>query len=221
MAIMGKRDICNRVLNYLASNLENVGFKFIKKKERILRYHHLGFDVIIFNVVDYNSVFEVDFSLRTRIDDVENIVNQFMLDCMNPKFMALTETVAISFQELSNSTNEVIKVTNEAQLEQASLDILLLIQEKGMRFYEQNRDLKKLNEFLKIQILEKHGGIGLHHDRRTLMQSLTAMRLCDDPEFLRLEDKYKELYVPFAGEEEIGRKAIDDLIRFLKALRPK
>jgi len=218
---MGKRDICNRVLNYLASNLENVGFKFIKKKERILRYHHLGFDVIIFNVVDYNSVFEVDFSLRTRIDDVENIVNQFMLDCMNPKFMALTETVAISFQELSNSTNEVIKVTNEAQLEQASLDILLLIQEKGMRFYEQNRDLKKLNEFLKIQILEKHGGIGLHHDRRTLMQSLTAMRLCDDPEFLRLEDKYKELYVPFAGEEEIGRKAIDDLIRFLKALRPK
>ena len=50
------------------------------------------------------------------------------------------------------------------------------------------------------------------------MQSLTLMKLCNDPDFDVLCDKYKELYVPFVGQEITGRKALDNLIEYLKAM---
>jgi hypothetical protein len=221
MAMMKKRDVYNQVVTDLSLNLESDGFKFIKSKERIIRYHDLGFDVIIFHIVDYNPVFEIDFSLRTRIDEVENIINLFMKDCMNPKFMPLTETTAISYKKLSGSIEDFISVTNEIELELASKKIISLVKDRGISFYEQNKDVQKLNQITKRQILHEHQGLSLFHNRRTLMQSITLMKLCNDPDFDKLKDKYKELYVPFIGEEVTGRKAIDDLIEYLQEYNPK
>ncbi len=216
MAIMTKRYVYNQITSNLSLTLKINGFKFIKSKERIIRPHTVGFDVIIFHIVDYNPIFEINFFLRTRINEVEDIINQFMIDCMNPDFMPFTETVNISFKKLSNSNEDFISVINTSELDIAIKKIEYLIKTTGITFFEQNTDIQKVNQIKKRQILYEHQGLSLFHNRRTLMQSLTLMKLCNDPDFDKLKDKYKELYVPFVGEEVNGRKALEDLIRYLE-----
>lgn len=208
---MTKRFVFSEIMTKLEANLKDYGFRFIKSKERIIRKHEIGFDIIIFHIIDYNPLFEIDFTLRTRINKVEEIVNMFMHDRMNPDFMNLTETVSISYKELSKLENDYMEVNSEENLYQ-TIDILIsLIKTKGLSFFERNKNINKVNEIKKELILK-----GEYRDRRTIMQSLTLMKLCKDPDFDELSEKYKKIYIPFAGEEEIGLKAINDLIAYLK-----
>jgi len=216
--MMSKRYVFNEIATNTTSKLINEGFRFIKSKERIIREREVGFDVIIFQIIDYNPIFEIEMSLRTRLNKVEDIVNRFMSDCMNPKFMSLTETINITYQALSNSKENFIRVKTESELQTSIKDIVFLILDKGMPFFQQNLDIQKVNQIKKTQILHEHKGLSINHDRRTLMQSLTLLKLCNDPDFEKLSVKYKELYVPFIGEEETGRNAMDGLIEYLKKL---
>jgi hypothetical protein len=213
---MTKRYVYEQIAKNLDAALKIDGFKFIKSKERIIRHHSSGFDVVIFHIVDYNPVFEIDFFLRTRIDEVENIVNRFMLDCMNQDFMPLTETISLPFKTLSGTEEDFISIKNDSELVLAIEKIEWLIKSKGISFFAHNHDVQKVNQAKKNQVLNEHKGLSLYHDRRTLMQSLTLMKLCNDPDFDHLKDKYKQLYVPFAGEEVTGRKALEDLINVLQ-----
>jgi hypothetical protein len=111
---------------------------------------------------------------------------------------------------LSGAKENYIEIETEKELENAIKELTELIQDKGLAFFEKHRNLEVVNAIKKEQILNKeHTVIG------NVMQSLTLMKLCNDPDFDVLCEKYKELYVPFVGEEETGTKAINDLIAYL------
>ena len=213
---MTKKDVFDLTVQCVVKEIEENGFKFIKSKERIIRKTDDGYDAILFRVVDYCTSFQIVFDIRTRTNVVEDILNKFMADCMNPQFMSLTETIIMSYQELSNSKVNYIEIASDEQLNIAISEIIGLITGIGMDFFEQNKNVEKVNVRKKNAILYEHKGLGMHHDRRTLMQSLILMKLCNDPDFDLLKYKYKELYVPFDGEEISGPKAIDDLISYLE-----
>ena len=158
--------------------------------------------------------------LGIRVDAVEEIVNRFLASTFaSPEFMRFTETIGTSYMVLSDSKENYIQIESETELGNAIEEMINLIKNKGEIFFKKHKDLGVVNSFKKDQILSDD--MGNTHVIHNLMQSLTLTKLCNDPDFDKLKEKYKELYVPFVGEEVTGRKALNDLIEYLQAYNPE
>lgn len=218
MAMMNKKYVTNKIRTQIAGNLKNEGFKYIKAKERIIRKHEFGFDVIYTRVIDYEPIFQIEYSIAIRLNAVEDIVNKFFgEELFNPKNKPLTTTVASSYDLMSETKQNHIEISTEDELEISIQELIELTRNKGYSFFQEYRNLTTTNELKKNQILNDE--TGLSNVLRNLMQSLTLMKLCNDPDFDELCEKYKELYVPWVGQEITGRKAMNDLIEYLKKLK--
>lgn len=168
--------------------------------------------MILLHVLDYSPIFQIELFLSVRIDKVENIVNKFIPN-RNPQFMKYTETIGTSYKELSGAKENLIEISTEKELDNAINEFIKIIRDKGLAFFEKHKNIEIVNAKKKEQILNKeYNVIG------NVMQSLTLMKLCNDTDFDILCDKYKELYVPFVGQEITGRKALDNLIEYLKTI---
>ncbi len=211
---MTKKYVFTETAKRIEESFKSEGFKFVKSNGRILNRYSSGFDVIILKVLDYAPVFQIEIFLGIRINKVEDIVNMFIPN-RNPQFIKFTETICTSYKELSGARENYIEIKSEKELNNAIIELIKLIREKGLTFFKKHRNIETVNIIKKEQILkEKHTVIS------NIMQSLTLMKLCDDPDFDKLSKKYKELYIPFVGHEEIGPKAINDLIIYLKKCNP-
>jgi hypothetical protein len=213
--MMTKRFVFNETAIRLAEGLKEDGFKFIKSSSRILRTHSLGFDVVILHIVDYWPNFQIDTFLGIRLNEVEDIVNKFIPN-RNPAFMKFTETLGTSYMVLSGAKENYIEIKTEEELSNAINELITLVKNKGLKYFGDHRSIEVVNDLKKRQILTENNGA--NYVIGNLMQSLTLMKLCNDPDFEKLSMKYKELHAPFAGEEESGRKAMDDLIEYLKKI---
>ncbi len=212
---MNKKQVSNLVKQGISEALKENGFQFIKSKERILRNHEAGFDVIYARIIDYNPVFQIEFSIAIRLEKVENIINKFLgEDIVNSNYKSLTTTIASSYDMITDSNENYIEIKNEQELNEALQKLISIVKQKGLIFFNKYRNLNTTNQLKKERIL--NGKSGSSNNLENLMQSLTLMKLCNDPDFDKLKDKYKELYVPFVGEEITGRKALDDLIHYLE-----
>jgi len=212
--MMTKKYVFTETAKRIEEKFKSNGFKFVKSNCRIINKYPSGFDVIIIKVLDYAPVFQLQMSLRVRINQVEDIVNKFQeYSFASPQFMKYTETEGVSYMVLSGARENYIEIETEKELDKAINEFIKIIQDKGLAFFEKHRNLEIVNAEKKNQILNKeHDVIG------NIMQSLTLMKLCNDPDFDVLCDKYKELYVPFVGQEITGRKALDNLIEYLKTI---
>lgn len=212
MAMMTKRYVFSKAAMCIEENFKLEGFRFIKSNSRILKKYYGGFNLILLHVLDYSPIFQIELFLSVRIDIVENIVNDFIPN-RNPQFMKYTETIGTSYKELSGAKENLIEISTEKELDNAINEFIKIIRDKGLAFFEKYQNIEMVNAEIKKQILNKeYNYIGI------IMQSLSLMKLCNDPDFDVLCDKYKELYVPFVGEEIKGREALDNLIKYLKAM---
>ena len=216
---MTKAFVFNQTIKEVADFLNEQGFQYKKSHGRIMKLLDDGFFGIIINIIDYRPVFQIEMYLGVRLDTVEEIVNRFLeWTFASPKFMKYTETISTSYKALSGANENYIEIGSEHQLQKGINELTLLIKEKGLVFFEKNRNLNNVNLHKKQSILNDTSGIA--HILTNLMQSLTLMKLCNDPDFDELSERYKKLLVPWAGQEESGRKALDDLIEFLKGYNP-
>ncbi|WP_439182739.1 hypothetical protein [Carboxylicivirga taeanensis] len=214
--MLNKKYVTNEIRTQIAENLKNDGFKYIKAKERIIRKHDNGFDVIYIRVVDYAPIFLIEYSIAIRLNTVEDSVNKFLgEELFNPKNKPLTTTVASSYDLLSGTNHKFIEISSEDELKTLVQKLIELTKNKAYSFFQTYRSLSNTNKLKKNQIL--NDDTGLSNILRNLMQSLTLMKLCNDPDFDELCEKYKELYAPWVGQEVAGRKAMDDLISNLKS----
>jgi hypothetical protein len=217
---MTKAYVFNQTTKEVTDFLNEHGFQYKKSHGRIMKLIDDGFFGIIINIIDYRPVFQIEMYLGVRLDAIEEIVNRFLeWTFANPKFMKYTETISTSYKALSGAKDNYIEVESESQLQERIKELTLLIKEKGLVFFEKNRSLNNVNLHKKQIILNDTSGIA--HILTNLMQSLTLMKLCNDPDFDVLSEKYKKLYVAWEGQEESGRKALDDLIEFLKGYNPE
>jgi hypothetical protein len=212
---MTKAFVFNQTTKGVTDFLTEQGFQYKKSHGRIIKLLDDGFFGIIINIIDYRPVFQIEMYLGVRLDSIEQIVNHFLeWTFASPKFMKYTETISTSYKALSGAKENYIEVESELQLQEGINELILLIKEKGLAFFEKNRNLNNVNLLKKQSILNDTSGIA--HILTNLMQSLTLMKLCSDPDFDELSEKYKKLLVPWAGQEESGRKAINDLIEYLR-----
>lgn len=212
---MTKKYVTNEIRLKLTENLNEEGFKYIKSKERIMREHEEGFDVIYSRVIDYNPIFQIEFSIAIRLNAVEEIVNKFFGESLfNSQNKSLTTTVASSYDFLTGEEENYIEISSELELYSTIQKLIKITKGEGFNFFQKYRNLEFTNALKKHQIL--NDDTGLSNILRNFMQSLTLLKLCNDPDFDKLCDNYRELYVPWVGQEESGRKAMDDLIEYLR-----
>ncbi len=214
---MNKTYITNKVRTQLAASLKSDGFEYIKSRQRIIKKHSMGFDVIYARVIDYNPLFWIESSIGIRINKVEDIVNQFLDErFQNPEFNHLSTTEGTSYAAMTGIDDDV-EVNNEDELNNAIQDIIKVMKEKGLHFFEKHRNLENLNLYKKKGILEDT--MGGAYVLTNLMQSLTLMKLCNDSDFDKLSIQYKKGLVPWAGEEEASHEVLDNLINYLRELK--
>lgn len=215
---MTKRYITNEVRTKLTDSFKNEGFEYIKSKERIMRKHTMGFDVIYARVVDYNPIFQIESSIAIRLNAVEEIVNLFLDErFMNPEYKSLTTTLGTSsYMPLVDDYYRYIEIKSEEELNSAINELTTLIKGKGLDFFKENRSIETTSLLKKSQILNDNTGGA--YVLTNLMQSLTLLKLCKDPDFEEMCIKYPKFLVPWAGQEESGRKAMNDLIEYLRKL---
>jgi hypothetical protein len=217
MAMMNKKYVINKIRTQIVESLKNEDFIYVKAKERIIRYHEDGFDAVYTRVIDYAPIFQIEYSIAIRLNIVEDIINKFFgEELFNPKGKPLTTTVGLSYDLMSKTKLNYIEISTEHELESSIQELIELTKDIGYSFFKEYRNLSTTNELKKNQILNDK--TGLSYILRNLMQSLTMMKLCNDPDFDELCEKYRKLYVPWEGQEESGRKALNDLILFLKEM---
>jgi len=214
---MNKTYVTNQVRNQLAAYVNNEGFEYIKSKQVIIRKHNMGFDGIYTRVIDYNPIFKIEPSIDIRINKVEEIVNQFLDERFtNPIFNHLSTTEGTSYAVLSGAKENCIEINNEEALNRAITELTVVIREKGLKFFEENRNIEKVNSFKKNRILDDK--MGASRLLTNLMQSLTLMKLCKDSDFEKLSMKYREILIPWGGEEDASYEVLDNLISYLRGL---
>jgi len=217
---MTKAYVFNQTTKEVTDSLNEQGFQYKKSHGRVIKLLDDGFHVIIINVIDYRPIFQIEIYLGVRLDAVEEIVNRFLQwTFASSKFMKYTETISTSYKALSGAKENYLEVESESQLQDGINEITLLIKEKGLAFFEKYKNLNNVNLYKKESILNDTSGIS--HILTNLMQSLTLMKLCNNPDFDELSERYKKLYVPWAGHEEAGRKALNDLIEYLRKYNPE
>ena len=86
-----------------------------------------------------------------------------------------------------------------------------------MFYFETYRNIETVNILKKKEILKEN--IKTNFLIKNLMQSLTLLKLCNDPDFEKLSEMYKGLYIPWVGQEQSGPKALDELIDYLNKLK--
>jgi hypothetical protein len=213
--MMTKRFISSEIRTGLAEILQLDGF--VAQKERLIRNHKVGFDAIDYRVVDYNPIFQIELSLLIRIEVVEQAVNKFLPEeIINSKYKAKTITIACSYEQLSETGQSYVEISDESKLKSEIDHLGSIIRTKGLTFFEKYRELEEANKLKKNRILKSQDGI--NYILTNLMQSLALMRFANDPDFNELSERYRRLYVPWVGQEEIGRTALNDLIEYLKKI---
>ncbi len=212
--MMTKKYIREQLGLKLSENLKIDDFRFVKSKNHIIRKLEDGFNLIEYRIIDYNPIFFIELSLAIRLNIVEEIINRFLgKEIMNPQSKTHTLTLGIGFNFLMGDSNDV-KVENEDELRDIINKYNVGIKTKGLSYFTNYSNLLNANKFKKENILSDTSGVS--YLLRNLMQSLTLMKLCNDPDFELLYPKYLEYYVPISGQEVVGRKAIVELYDYLK-----
>jgi len=220
MAMITKKVVQSQLASSVSNLIKDEGFILNKTDNTIIRKKNHGFELISIRIIDYwpLSINIEQINLSIRYDKVENIVNDFYSeDMFNKKFSKYTSTIVNSITfSISDSEIKDIIIKDYNDLKKGVEKIIKHVLLEGIPFFKQFKTIEDASNYKKNGILNDKTKIS--YNLRNLMQSLTLMRLINDKDFYYLCEKYKELYVPFEGEEITGRKAMDDLIQFLKEM---
>ncbi|MDR1198919.1 MAG: hypothetical protein LBK94_07930 [Prevotellaceae bacterium] len=211
--IITKKEVKQKLVNQLESILITDNFKLNKSTGFINRKSQGKLESVFFRVLNYwplcQEIEYVGFSIR--FDTVEKIVNTFLskYNFFNIECTKNTSTIGNSIFFNARIDN-IENVDNFIHLHMND------IKQKVFDYFTKYNTIKDANQYKKNQILNDTSSLkGLNYHVDNFMQSLTLMKLCNDPDFEDLSQKYKELYTSWGGCEEVGIKAINDLIEYL------
>jgi hypothetical protein len=141
--MLTKRKVETELLNQIEGYLKPFGFKKRKTEgTAVINYTDYGFDSVVFRVIDYMPEFWIEFSLRIRLDIVENIVNKFYRN-FNQEFSKSTVTDSYGYYLMTgNDLRQGIRT--ERDLINVIDEFKELINNKGFNYWEKYRDIKNL-----------------------------------------------------------------------------
>jgi hypothetical protein len=208
--IITKKEVEQKLNETLNSLLLSDGFKLRKSDGFIIRKSQAMIESIFFRVLNYWPLCqEIDYiGFSIRFDRVEEIVNPFL---SKYNFLNIAGTKKTS--TIGDSIFFNIRIDKDEDINEFIYLYMNDIKEKILSYFKKNGNINDVNQYKKDRILTDNNG--LNYIEHNLLQSITLMKLCNDPDFENLSQRYKELYASWGGQKETGFQAMDDLINYL------
>ncbi len=208
--IITKKEVEHRLNECFTDLLAQENFKLRKSNSLIIRKSQSKVESIFFRVLNYWPLCQeikcVIFDIR--FDKVEEVVNPFLAkyNFFNMEGAKMTSTIG-DFISYNMKIDKYEDVDNFINVNKDT------IKTKILDYFVRYNTMEDANILMKEQILNNDSG--LYYIERTLMQSLTLMKLCNDSDFQDLSQTYMKLYSSWGGFKEKGLMAINDLIEYL------
>jgi hypothetical protein len=222
-----KTEVRRMIVDAVTPVVSGAGFRFKKASEAFVRKIEGGRQELVLPLVDYNPVFHFSFALCTRFEAVQDIANRFSGSTPKYHSMTLTSITQLEFLGLAaKPPNRVhFEVCSEAALIAVMPEVLAILRERVLPFFDEYRDIAAINRGLNPEGAERvlcHVGFP---DRREFdatnkpyraMTGVVAAYLANDPRLDALICAYRS---QLSDTPEHDRSKFENLVGHLNGER--
>ena len=202
MARWLKTEVRRMIVDAVTPVVSAAGFRFKKAQEAFVRRIEDGRQELGLPLVDYNPVFQFNFTLCIRLEAVQEITDRFSGSPPKYHSMTLTSITQLEFLGLPAKPGRGVKfeVSSEAELMAVMPGVLTMVRDRVLPFFDEYRAIAAVNRGLNPEGAERVFRIVGFPDRRVFdatnqpyraMTGLAAAYLAHDPRLDALIDAYR------------------------------
>jgi hypothetical protein len=207
---MKKQEVRDALFGYLQPHLP--AWKSVKKDEAFVRPIPGGVQKIFISLVDYNPEFRFSLTFATRIDRVEDIVNQFNEAPPAAHKATVTSITQLSYFSPGEPEPKQYAVKTEDDIRKAVDEVGALLRTKALPFMEAHLDIAALDRAM-------NGGdnrFDTSDPTNRATRALTVAKLAGNSRFEELEESYRAAIQHFP---EMSRQGLAQVIDYLHTLQ--
>lgn len=214
-----KTEVRNTLRDAINPVVAPLGFRYRARDPAFVRKTEEGRQELTIAIRDYNPVFEFSFSLCSRIDAVQAIMNRFTGSPPRYHDMTLTSITQLEFLGLHARPGKgvIYSVKSAEELAATISDIIAVIKDRVLPFFNEYRRVEDINRGL--------NPVGAEHVRELIwppdrgqfdatnqpyrsMAGVAVAHFASDPRIQELIAAYRSQIREFPDDQ---RKKLDDL----------
>jgi hypothetical protein len=218
-----KTELRRMIVDAVTPVVSAAGFRFKRTSAAFVRKIDSGRQELGLSLVDYNPIFEFSFTLCIRLEAVQEIINRF--SGSPPKYHSTTSTsiTQLEFLGLPADAGRGVRfrVQSEAELAAVVLEVLNIVREPVLPFFDDYCDIAAANGGLNPEGAERVLRLAGFTDRRAFcatnqpyraMTGVAVARLANDPRLSELISAYRS---QISEMQEHDRAKFEKLVNFL------
>jgi len=188
---MEKTEVRDRIGAGLIDLLKPHGFRFNKAEYGFVRRIPAGKQTIGIPLVAHNPVFDFGLVLTTRLDAVQDILNQFTGS--PPRYHSITVTAITQLDWFTKGERTKWRIQNEVELDAAIAALRPIVSDSIVPFLDAHKDVSEWDAAVNSPSNDIFGGSNRLSDRTAsvdnsnqpyrCMTALVLAKLADNPEF--------------------------------------
>ncbi len=195
----------------IGDRLQDTEFQSLPHLRQFRRETREGFQNLILSCSKYESELMVKVHLGSRLNMVEDWVQQFLRTSLN--YRPNSNTIITDFGKLYDQKYFCYRVATGADIQKTTQDLTNRMQADGCRFLVKISRVRKVNRLLNACPSEKCDYY-IHNHVHRCFKALTVARICHHPHFLGLV----ETYYAFLLRSHVSEQVLydyDKLVSFL------
>lgn len=188
-----------------------IDFKFLPHLNQFRKETTEGFQNIVLSCSKYESELIVKVHLGSRLNIVEDWVNQFLNTPLN--YQSNSNTIVTDLGKLSNEKYFSYHIVDLKDIEETIADMDHRMQTQGYRFLTKVSRVRKVNRLLN-HCPSKKCDYYIHNHIHRYFKALTVARICNHPHFLDLIETYYAFLIQYHAPEKTLQD-YDKLVSFL------
>lgn len=229
MAQWNKGELQRLICDAIAPVVSGAGFVFRKSSGAFVRKIERGRQELGLSLIDYHPIFEFSFTLATRLEAVQEIVNRFSGSPPNYHGSTLTSITQLEFLGLPAEPGRGVtyRVASGPELTAMLPGIIAMIRERVLPFFEEYRDVAAVNRGLNPDGADEVFQLPQFPDRRAFdatnqpyraMRGIAVAYMARDPRLPRLIAAYRS---QISQLHENDRSKLENLVTYLSDSSPK
>jgi hypothetical protein len=175
------------------------GFELLIDKKQFRKITHDNFQNAIFSISDSNGDIWIEVNFGVRNGQIEQFAQQFLNNRIN--FRADANTLVTNIGKFSGQKHFRFKIRDEYDLENVIAEIKDFFATKGFNFMENASNLNEIDRILNEDPTKPC--LFLYNQIHRCFKGLVAAKLVNRRDFAELMDKYRDILIFSASDEEL------------------
>lgn len=208
---MKVKEVKSLIYTPINEHLKAKGFIFKKSKELFERKFDWGKQTIGMGFINYNPEYDFSFFFSTRINEIENIVNQYIPT--SPPFQKDTFTSITQLAYFLNEKNFYYKIQTAPEIETAVKAFLKILDNKIFDFFDEFSDPIKLEAATNRDT--QGANFSRMHPPHKAVRGLILAKKYNPAMYHTYIDKYRKTLEDFPQNE---KEQVENVIQFLNTM---